>query len=464
MEQSKIIQLLKTFSAKELREFQEFVHSPFYNKNEEIRRFYDYLKRLAPKFLVRKTDPQVVYQQLYPNQKYSDKKIKYLMSDTLKLAEQYIGLQEYQQEKNQQYCHVLKGYLNRNLDKHYQAIYRKAEQNLQAQTTRNTDFYYQQYLLADIAERHFEQKKLRVFNQRLQEVADYLDLFYVSKKLEHTCEMLEWQQVLAHDYDLKLVDSIIPQIQAPEYQNKPSIAIYTRIYFLLKNIEVNDNFEQLKDLLKDYFDLFTQSEMKQAHLAIINFCMRQIRKGNSRFEQELLELYLFAIDKKLLFENAYLSPWTFKNVVRLGLNMLRLDWTETFIKTYHKELEGHFQKDAYHFSLADLNYRRRDYSKAQQHLNEVDFSDFSYSLGIREMLAKIYYETNENESLLSLIASFKIYLKRNQLISEKVQQTYENFLYFLGQLLKKEQLQTLKDEIKATNLLASRTWLLEQCT
>ena len=44
MHNSKLIELLKSFSASELREFKDFVASPFFNKNEELSLFYAYLK------------------------------------------------------------------------------------------------------------------------------------------------------------------------------------------------------------------------------------------------------------------------------------------------------------------------------------------------------------------------------------------------------------------------------------
>lgn len=462
MQDSKIIELLQTFSTKELRVFEEFMYSPFFNKNEELRNFYAYLKSCAPTFQPNKIKRRVVFKKLYPQKDYDDKKMNYLMSDLLKLAEQYIGWQQYENDSHLQKCHVLSAYLDRNLEKHYQGVYRTTERKLQQIPTRNTNFYYQQYLLAEIAERHFEQQKLRVFNHRLQAVANYFDVFYLSKKLELTVEMLEWEQVLKHNYQVDLIDDLLPQLHKSAYQSIPPLSLYQHMYYMLKGENAMLHFDQLKLKLQTYFDQFDPKEMKKAYLSAINFSMREIRKGNARFQQELLDLYLTAIEKKLLFENGYLSPWTYKNVVKLGLIMNRLDWTKQFIEQYTDALEPTFRQDAFHYSMADLFYHKKAYAKAQQHLREVQFSDIFYSLGTRQMLSKIYFEQGEKDTLLSLIASFKIFLKRNQLISEKVRQTYENFLFFLAQLLKDHPSEDLEEQIRNTVLLPDRSWLLEQ--
>ena len=96
MEKSKLIQVLKTFSTSELREFKDFVASPFFNKNQELILFYGYIKKNAPSFSLKKIKKEVVYQTVFPNQNYDEKHLKYLMSFLLKLAEEFIGLKKYQ--------------------------------------------------------------------------------------------------------------------------------------------------------------------------------------------------------------------------------------------------------------------------------------------------------------------------------------------------------------------------------
>jgi len=160
-----------------------------------------------------------------------------------------------------------------------------------------------------------------------------------------------------------------------------------------------------------------------------------------------------------------LSPWTFKNVIRLGLNLKRYDWTEQFIQKYYKKLAPEFQEDAMHYNLADLYYRKKNYKIAQNHLQLVEYSDVFYNLDAKEMLLKIYYENNETESLFSLIASFSIYLRRNKKISMNVRDTYLNFATLLHQIVRttKSKIPTIINKINQTKLVANRSWLLQIC-
>ena len=82
MENSKLIALLKTFNTQELRAFKDFVASPYFNKNQELVLFYDYLKKIAPKFPLKKISRESIYNNLFPKKEYDDKHMNYLMSFT----------------------------------------------------------------------------------------------------------------------------------------------------------------------------------------------------------------------------------------------------------------------------------------------------------------------------------------------------------------------------------------------
>ena len=154
-------------------------------------------------------------------------------------------------------------------------------------------------------------------------------------------------------------------------------------------------FEKLKSLLNEHFHHFQKEEMMEMHLYAINFCIRKIREKEERYVEEALNIYLKTIEDGLLFEHGYLSPWTYKNVVKFGLGLNRFDWTENFIHKYNKSLATSFQKDALQFNLADLYYYKNDLGKALEHLRNVEFSDIYYTLGAKVILLKIYFPSNE---------------------------------------------------------------------
>jgi len=78
-------------------------------------------------------------------------------------------------------------------------------------------------------------------------------------------------------------------------------------------------------------------------------------------------------------------------------------------------------------------------------------------------MMKIYYQLEEIDPLLSLMASFSIFLKRNKLVSSSNRQAYQNFISVMNRLLKmrKNDTEKMREKILATTPLADRKWFLE---
>ena len=463
MDKSKLITVLRTFSVSELREFKDFVESPYFNKNQELVLFYQYLKKIAPGFPLKKTQREAAYQAIFPKKTYDEKHLKYLMSFLLKLAEQFMGLKKYEEEKVIRQYHILEACVDRHLEKSYVNIYRKAKQELDLYPYQDADLYFRKYILADVENRYFGQQNIRKSNKELQQATDFFDLYYIGKKLKYTCEMLDRKKFLSADYQSKMLKEIRQYLATNPYEDVPVIIIYNTILHTLTEESNVVHFEKLKTLLTRYFDCFAAAEMKQMYIHAINYCIRKIRQKEERFVEEALNLYMKGIETKLLYDGEYLSPWTYTNIIKLGLRLGDYDWTETAIRTYHSALEQQFRTNALNYSLADLFYHKKEIEKAMLHLREVEFSDIFFALDAKVMLLKIYFDNDEQEALNSLIISFKAFLKRNRLISDNMRLTYLNFITYLTLLLKFDTntLAQLEKQIRNSNLLVDRKWLLE---
>jgi tetratricopeptide (TPR) repeat protein len=164
--------------------------------------------------------------------------------------------------------------------------------------------------------------------------------------------------------------------------------------------------------------------------------------------------------------------WDFKNFVSLGLRIKEYDWTLEMINKFNQNLPEAIKQNAYTYNLANYYYETGDYKKATKLLNSVEFTDIYYNLDSKAMLLKIYYKVEE-ESFLSLVSSFGIYLRRNKLISKDNVEIYENLIKFTKKafLLKTKlpyerkkdyykKVETLKEKIRQTQKVININWLL----
>ena len=463
---SKLIQLISTFSKSELRAFQDFVASPYYNKNQDLVRFYSYLKKCAPEFSEKKIRREKVYQSIFPKKAYNEKEMNYLMSFLLKLSEKFIGLRYYEQQSVQSAYHQLNAFMDRNLEKHYNNQLRKVKTALDILPYRDNEYYLHQYLIAYTENQYFQQLRQRKFDPHLQDAANALELFFMATKLQLTCEMMDREKILAARYQHGTIDEVLAYIEKHPLEKHPAISIYHEILKTHQSEYTSDHFRQLKQLIFKYSHRFQLAELVFIYLHAINFCIQKIRKGNAEYGEEALELYMNGIKEKALFKSGYLTPWTYKNVVKLSLSLRKYDLCESFIREYTPSLAPESRENAWHYNLAELSYYRNDFGKAMDHLNQVEFTDIHYNLGARKMLLKIYHESEEEEALFSQLAAFKIFLKRNKLIPANVKAPYQNFIDLLSQLIRARasSIPSIRAKILNTRELTDRPWLLEKVT
>ena len=392
--------------------------------------------------------------------------MRYLMNYTLKMAEQFLGQQKIE-ELSLKDSYILEELVDRKLEKHSKRYFDKIAENQENIIEKPAAYYYSKYKLAAIANKHFFNRDLRKYDSNLRFVVENLDLFYFYNKLKYSCEMLNRQKVFSAEYDLDFTRLLYQYLEKNNIREEPLIAIYSQIFVLLTKEDATANFENLKGLIKKYSLAIPTIEKQHIYSYAINYCGRQIKFNNNAqyYVNQCLNLYLEGIQQEFLFINGYLSPWNFKNVVKLAVNLKKYDWTAQFIQDYYKKLAPEFQEDALHFNLADLAYRRQNYKDAQYHLLLVEYSDVFYTVGAKTMLLKIYYENDEQEPLFSLVASFSIYLRRNKEVSNVFRETYLNFTMLLHQIIRatKDRIPLIIEKIKQTESLTSRNWLLQIC-
>lgn len=467
MQDSKLILLLKTFTKEDWRWFRKFLLSPYFNNRAELIVLFDYLRVLSPDFKETGLKKEKVFKKIFPDQSFKEKELSYTMSYLLTQAEQFLTQRRIETSTPRMNNYLLDALVDRNLDKHYNFHYQKFSNQLDHYKSTHTDFYLLKYQLNEIANIHFDNQNLRRNDYQLQSTYDSLNQFYFLNILKHSCELLTRQKVYGGHYKFSFTELIVDYLNQQE-EIAPLILIYLQIYSFLKEEHTESDFDKLKTLFQKFQSSIPTEEKRLITLRVLNHCAFQINQNRNTeyFTKQSLDFYINGIEEGFLLTKGFLSPWTFKNVVRHGLNIKKYDFTDDFIQTYHKKLETEFQNDALHYNLADLHYRKKEYPTAQTHLIQVQFSDIFYTLGAKVMLLKIYYETDEIEALFALVASFSIYIRRNKKISDEFRAAFMSFNSLLSQIIRatKDKIPPIIEKINDTKQLTDRRWLLEICT
>lgn len=304
-------------------------------------------------------------------------------------------------------------------------------------------------------------------NTQLQNLSDNLDVYYIANKLKYCCEILNRQNILQVTYQAPFLDFIVQYLQKGYLKNIPLIAVYFQLLLMLRHSNTELHYTKLKTIVKKYNADFTVNELRDMYAFIQNYCIRQINSGNLKYLQELFGIYKRMLEQKIIFENNELAHSQFKNITAIALRVNEFDWAENFINIYSSSLNKTLRRNAVHYNLARLYFARKQYRQSLKQLTAVEFTDVYYHLDSKSLLLKIYYETEEFETLFSLINTFRVYLRRSKLISEYQRSVYANLVTQTRRLAKiksgsKYSLEKIKSTIEANPKIADIVWLKEK--
>ncbi|MBL4716623.1 MAG: hypothetical protein COA57_14585 [Flavobacteriales bacterium] len=467
MKSTKLIEFFDTFSAKDHKRFLKFIRSPLYNENSILINLYKVIEQSYYPQEKTAISKEFVWSQIYPNTKYNIQFFTGLCSELLKLVRDYLALDIYMDNPINKQNNLLMSLNDRKLNKYFDNSMKIAQKSQAQAKIRNAYFYFKQYQIEREYNNHLEKRLERSNEVNIKKTIDNLDAFYLINKLKYYCEILNYKNVVALDYDILFIDEIVQHVKSNNYDHIPAIMIYFNILITLTDSRNEAYYFDLKNLLTLHASKFDHDEARVMYGFAQNYCIKKVNTGVPKFLNELFELYQIVLDTKVIFTQEILSPWDYKNIVAIGLRLNENTWVEDFIKSYKGKIATEYRDNAYIYNMAKLHFHNKNFSHVIKLLQKVEYKDVFYGLDSRATLLKTYYEADEITALYSLIDSSRIFLRRNKLISDNHRRNYLNFINYLKKLTKllpddQAKLARMKSEIKNVKDIADINWLLEK--
>lgn len=465
MKKHKLIRLFWTLTDSELRTLKLFVRSPFYNRRTDVIQLFDVLRKEKN---YEKLSAEKLFYKIYPEEDFEKQKLAYVMSYLLKVIEQYLVHQESNRQNIQQQFYLIQAYKRRNLKKDFQQKIEKTKQLLEEQEVQNLKAHYNHYYLGM---EHYDVQKnqQRAVQTNLQEVTDHLDVYLMGKKLHQACILLTHSSLSNQEYQLGILDSILSYLDAPAQQhllNIPSLAIWYHALNTLIATNKEAHFGRLKQLLFQYSKYFEVNERSDFYQIALNFCIKRLNQGQQVYVRAAFELYRKGLDENIFFEDDYLSQFTYKNIIALGLGLQEFVWVKGFIHGYKEKLEPQNRENNFNYNLARWHYEQSNYNEALLLLQAVKFQDILPNLTAKVLQSKIYYDLEEEEVLYHFLRSFEHQLRRqNRLGYHKTY--YLNFIKTIQKItqlnrMDKVAVNDLFQQISNMEKLPEKKWLLEK--
>ena len=467
MHQSKLLELLRTFSPRQLGRLRDFLDSPYFNRAGDVVQFFDYLTPYAPAFEHPALAKDFLIKQFKPDKPLNEKRLAYLMNQLLGLAESFVAIESFRFDPLKEPFTLVQAFASAGLTRHLKNALDKAVSALEDFPYRNAEYYAETYRWAALQYDQSNQMQHQ-FNPDLQKASDDLDAFYLVEKLRYCLAMADTESILNLKYDWGLGVRLLDRDNLEQFSLNPTLEIYQTGILMAQNPADTTYFYRQKELLFQYDSRFNENEQKLLYSSLLNYCSRRINQYNDQpFFTEYFEINRVLLERGLLFEEGLLSPMRYLNLVNTALRTGQVDWTAQFIRQYRDRLPEAYAEDMYLMAMGQYHFHLGEYTQAQIPLNQANPHNAQLAVMVRNLLARIYYETGETELLLSFLEAYRVYLLRQELLNPQMKKQARRFIDFTRRLAKIDKpeahlLPKLLAELPPATEIYHRDWLALQ--
>lgn len=474
---SKLVQYIAGLDARGQDRFRLFVNSPYFNQHQKTVELLDYVLAGIDKSPTH-LDRRRVYEVLFPGEAYHEQTLYNLMSSLKKLYHRFLAQEHLEGLKFEEEINLIQSAFHRQQFGLMKNRAKQLEKQLKVHPYADARYYYANYrylrTMGYYAGHYEDRSKAETFQRML----DNLDRFYFLEKLKNACHLTANMILLNTQYDFSFLDALLNYYRkhANQFTDDASIELYYTVLMSLRDNANPQYYQKLKRMIQERVDHFHPDEQHDLYAFANNYCVRRINNGDESYQLELFQLYKYGLSSEIIYENGLLSEWNYKNITVLGCLLGEYDWTEQFLEDYKELLPPGRQENAYNYNMAHLHYTKQRYQEALSHLLRVQFSDVKYHLNHNSLLLATYYALGDEEGVLSLIETFRIYVIRNRKMTNEQKRSYTNFLRFAKKITqlkyqpalyakvsKAEKFAKLLDKVRQTDLIVNRYWLEKAC-
>lgn len=473
MKKTKLITLLSTFSKQEINRLEEFVNSPFFNKNRNVINLCGAILPFWPDFNSVELTEEKIFKAIFPRERFDYFKIKNVISDLYALSAEFLKTAISQSRYLDGEINLLNALHDRRLDNIYAQREKKVKKQLLDAEIKDEDNYLRQYQLERVNIAHYKFAGSSYSFNKIQTEFDSFLQYSLTGLLRLYSKMLHNKNHGNIYFDMKMFDNVWQYAKEMDFSEDPSCLVYKQVIALELSKSETD-YRKLLEIKEKYRKNIPPEEFYYILQEQNSYAAYRLKLGDESYYTERFNAF------REMVENKFMDPGylIFPNVISVYTSACmadEYDWAEDFLKKAQYGISPSDEKlNTINYCKGYLAYRQKDFGKALQFFSKTNFRLYLMKVMVKSYTVRIYYEQNLYEQTISAVDTFRHYLKTEQMMAEDQKTAHYEFLRNLAELsrLKLEginkktsvDLGILKKQIKqmSANPLGAKNWLIEK--
>lgn len=435
---NEISELLSNVSKKEFEKFGDFIRSPYFNKLPRLIRLYEYINDNF--ILIEKggVTREKISAAMYPAENFKNESIRKLLSDFWKLLERFLGQEEFENNEWEKKIYKLRGLRKKHLDdKFFKRLKEFQEQH--KNSTQEIDEYYETNtkLISEEYEYWFN-TKFGEKNEINQLKSDAIDSEFIAKKLflfqyMQSREYVNKELRFKYEFQKEIEDYVEKNKSRTIKENSEIYRNYLSHHYFSKNFN-----EKILSEIKNIIDIkkYYLKKISKPYYDYINLCAYQTNAGNLSYNSEIIYYFMLMDKYKIVSTDNEMPHYFFKIAIDAGIYTNEFNWLENFILKYGKIIKYDFKSDMINFSYAKLFLGKNDFSKSKEFASKINYKDYIHYIGAKKILARIAYEEDDFDKIISISEAVKKFFNLHSNIPEIYKSSSYKYFEKITELLK----------------------------
>jgi hypothetical protein len=468
-----VFSVFRTFSNEELKKFEDFLNSPYYNKKTAVVNLFIIIKKYDPLYNSPDLDRKKIWKRLYKNKDFNYGVMKNLIYDLGKCAEIFIELQNYEKDEKLRGIVLLKEKMDRNLESSFEKSM-KSYNNMLANLKLDFEYFFYKYRALKLQRESTATKNKSNAEKTVEEEKEieYLTLFYLNECSDIYNTLLVNGSYMNKDYKSNNLALFINLMEKFEHSYQEIIESSLLCLKLILNKTDESVYIKLKKIFIERSRDFSIPFNRSLGLTLREHCSRKTAKGIKEYIKEGFELSLYTFENNLVLvdKNGFIDPFSFNSIVSNACSLNKFKWTEDFIKDNIEKINPEYRDRFHNYSFVTLNIKRKNFSEALNYLAKIEVISQMDHVSVKRFQLMIYYESGHTDELYSLIEAFRNFISKNNKLSESIKLQAGKFIYFVKKFSNikfkyisddRIKIEELKDELVNTEVI-NKAWLLEK--
>lgn len=448
MGKSNLADILKALNKSELKEFSDFLRSPYFNKNKNTVKLFDSLMREKTNFVPGNPAKKKIYERIYGKKKYNDSSYRVLNHNLTALAKEYLTIKQFRSNKE-----LYNSELNTVL--YSRKIYSLLGKNLnflmtELKNTREKDdehFYYLYNTLhlknnLQYTNRYYKNVNRPLDEELLSKSMEALMQFFLVISLRYYRQLLFYRKGIKVDLQYRFIEKVFEIIKELNiaFPENLHYNLYLNEALLLSENKI-EHYTKIKEILFSDENGIKRANKCDSVSILFAYIGSNIFKGNYSYYKDAQKIYKFALENNLLTRDeidSYIEVFTYFFALRAAFFNKDFQYAEYIHKNTVNKLFPGYRDFADKFVKSWAEFEKGNFSDAYRLLGTIKNPDHVHLKPyFKNHLLKCLIELGMLDTAAFQIDSYRHMLKKlRKYYAENSILRHSNFLKCCSLLIK----------------------------